>query len=72
MASEITQQHSEQVESLIDSIGVAGFLHVVEEILNGKADHLRTNWQDANAARVFEQVAQRVAKATNKAIENNI
>lgn len=56
-----------KVEEMIDNVGLSEMLRVVSRICDGKADHLRSNWQDDKAAvlygrwaRQIEQMAERI------------
>lgn len=56
-----------QLESFVDEFGVQAVLRALEEISFAKAEHLRSNWQDAGAAQAWE----RVAKVLDKAAAHN-
>lgn len=69
------------LEAMIDKVGLSKVLFLLAEVCDGKAEHLRSNWQDANAAivrrlclepSVVGSVAEALAKewtADAKAIE---
>lgn len=45
------------LERLLDEMGAEGVARALAEICREKADHLRTNWQDEEAARGWESDA---------------
>ena len=55
------------IEEMIDRSGLQHVLELIAMICNGKADHLRENWQDARTARVWERAGQTVEKAAQSA-----
>jgi hypothetical protein len=55
-----------EIELIIDQVGLSKFLFKVSEICHEKADHLRTNWQDANAAREWDADAKAIEKLAAK------
>ena len=58
----MTLDHDAQdtLEALIDTYTLADVLTAISDICYGKAEHLRSNWQDENAARVWQNTARRV------------
>ena len=48
------------MEEFIDAYGITSLLDVIANIANGKADHLRENWQDETAARDWAKVAAKI------------
>jgi hypothetical protein len=60
-----TQQHYTEeyatyaIEEMIDKWGLSHFTSVVSDICWEKSLHLRANWQDSGAARVWERQAKR-------------
>jgi len=52
------------VEGLVDSYGLGAVLQALVSMCHGKADHLRSNWQDEHGARVWEKAARAIDKAT--------
>lgn len=51
---------AEQLEQLIDSHGVTHALERVAEICSGKAEHIRSNWQDESLASDWDAAAARI------------
>ena len=45
------------VEEIIDSKGVDGLLDAIADVCAGKAEHLAANWQDAEAAKRWQNAA---------------
>jgi len=52
--------------TLIDQHSVIDLLAAIAEICEGKAEHLRHNWQDDNSARAWEHAASLIDKLTLK------
>ena len=52
----------DQLETLIDAHGLRNVLESLAIICYGKAEHLRANWQDDVAARVWESDARKIDK----------
>jgi hypothetical protein len=53
------------LESLVDSHGLCAVLECLADICKEKAEHLRTNWQDAGQARLWDNsgdLVQRTAE----------
>lgn len=50
------------VEEMIDASSVAAVADAIEEVCNGKAEHLLTNWQDRGAAKAWERLARAAAR----------
>lgn len=53
---------SERLEKEVDRWGLDGVLMMVADVCYEKAEHIRTNWQDAQTARVWERAAARIIK----------
>lgn len=43
--------HKYELEGLIDTYGLCEILAILAEISNEKAEHIRSNWQDEEAAK---------------------
>jgi hypothetical protein len=63
------QSDLDTLEALIDTHGLAAIVNSIADICHGKADHLRTNWQDAVAAKSWERDATKLGKVETK-LEN--
>lgn len=50
----------EQIEQIIDSSSVPALMIVIEDVCHGKAEHIRTNWQDEQSAAVWERFARAI------------
>ncbi len=48
------------LESLVDRYGLSMILRTLAEIASEKAEHIRSNWQDAGAAREWDRAAAKV------------
>jgi len=53
----------EHIEQYIDKHGLTAVLEHIEGICYDKADHLATNWQDANSAFIWIKHAESIQKA---------
>lgn len=58
-------QAKDALETLIDAYSLSEVLHALECICFDKAEHLRSNWQDADTARVWERAGTRIASHAN-------
>ena len=47
----------DKVEALVDSATMYDVVEALATICHGKAEHLRSNWQDENAALAWERAA---------------
>jgi hypothetical protein len=56
----------DELEALIDRIGLSNLLEDVCSVCHEKADHLRTNWQDDAAAKAWEHAAKTIETAANR------
>jgi hypothetical protein len=61
----ITHEDKTKLEQLIDRSSLAMVLLVISEICHDKAEHIRTNWQDAPLARLWEFAAHRIDTSAN-------
>jgi len=48
---------SDDLERMIDEHGLQAVLDALTDICWGKAEHLRTNWQDAASAKGWDRAA---------------
>lgn len=51
-----------ELEGIVDSLGLNRTLEALVEICGEKADHLRSNWQDGQAARRWEKAGDVIAR----------
>ena len=54
----------DELEALVDTLGLERVLELLGEVCHDKADHLRTNWQDEVQARAWERSAKVLDKAS--------
>ena len=54
----------DELEALVDTLGLERVLELLGEVCCDKADHLRTNWQDEAQARAWERSAKVLDKAS--------
>jgi hypothetical protein len=48
------------LESIVDQTGLAGTIEALATVCVAKAEHLKSNWQDAVAARPWTRIAFRL------------
>ena len=65
----IPSDAADVIEQTIDATSLARLLEIVAEICHEKAEHLRSNWQDVNAAKSWESDAAKLQKLAAK-LEN--
>lgn len=59
------------IEETIDQHGLATVLETIGDICHGKADHLRSNWQDEETAKLWSRAGAKVSgMATNQHVLN--
>lgn len=51
---QMTDQDSQELERIIDACGLDEVINTLADICFGKAEHLRSNWQDNNTAKLWE------------------
>jgi hypothetical protein len=56
----------EKIEAIIDTSSANYVLNSIVQIAWGKADHLRTNWQDESAAKEWEKLASKLETVADK------
>jgi len=61
-----------QLEALIDTHGLATVLGAIAGVCWEKGDHLRSNWQDPRAARVWDRMGRKVSTAADAAASEEI
>ncbi len=54
------------LELLIDRYSIAAVLMAVSEISSAKAEHVATDWQDAQTAKLWTDVAFKVGEMAEK------
>ena len=62
------QAQRDELEALIDLGGVEEMLSALVMICNEKADHVMTNWQDRNLARVWQRCAREIDKCQTRIV----
>ncbi len=58
----------EQIEMLIDSLGLPKFFDQIVEVCYLKAEHLRSAWQDEGQAKLWERNASIIESASSKIV----
>ena len=59
-------QIGEKIEAIMDASSANYVLNSIVQIAWGKADHLRTNWQDESAAKEWEKLASKLETLADK------
>lgn len=55
-----------QLETMVDRAGMRNVLYALASICDAKGEHLRTNWQDANEARLWERDGDKLSQLTTQ------
>ena len=56
----------DDLEVLVDKLGMDVVVTWLEDIAYEKADHLRCNWQDEHGAKVWDKIAHALCRASAK------
>ena len=56
----MTEEQKLTLEQIVDATNLSDVLAALAEICYGKAEHLRSNWQDESAAKAWQKAANRV------------
>jgi hypothetical protein len=59
----------EQIESIIDSIGLSDFFSRIASVASEKSDHVRTTWQDDTLAELWSKVGHDLDELSAKYFE---
>lgn len=59
-----------ELEALIDHWGAHTVLAELADIAYGKSEHLRSNWQDEPAARLWAKLGRRLCTVADWAMDN--
>jgi hypothetical protein len=62
VSNPITADDVQTLETIIDRVGLAELTDTIARIAREKAEHVQTNWQDRDLARVWNRVARRFDK----------
>lgn len=54
------------LEKLIDKHSLKDVLHNLTQVCYGKAEHLRENWQDQDAAKKWESAGLTISRTADK------
>lgn len=65
--SRTTAEMTSELESFVDEFGVQAVLRALEEISYAKAEHLRSAWQDPQAAGAWARAAAVLHTVSNTA-----
>lgn len=60
------QHVQDSLEELVDGLGLCDTLHLLAQVCSEKADHLRSNWQDENAAKVWDSAGATLKNVTQR------
>jgi len=60
----------EDMENLVDSRGISESLELLAQICYVKAEHVETNWQDKQTARVWVKVGKKIKRLASKISED--
>jgi len=51
-----------ELETVIDRTSLSNVLDLLADICGDKGEHLRSNWQDENTAKVWEHAGKHIAR----------
>jgi hypothetical protein len=54
------------LEAMVDTYTITGILYELSEICTGKAEHLRTTWQDELAAQAWDRAARQFERLSRE------
>jgi hypothetical protein len=63
---------AEVIEEAIDRFSLTVLLDTIEEVCDGRALHLASDWQDVRSAKVWSQAARRIDRIRGFASDHNI
>ena len=66
------EELEELLEQIIDRHGMVNFFQVLDNIIIGKSQHIRENWQDEQLARSWERVSNKLYTVTRLVEEEGI
>lgn len=61
-----SEENVKDLEVLVDGSKMSDVLRALVTIARGKAEHVRTNWQDASLAKEWERTATRIEQCADK------
>lgn len=61
-----TDKCGEQIDHLIDEMGVSNLLNLIALVCREKAQHIRNEWQDPNAALNWDDTANKLDRLATK------
>lgn len=59
-----------ELEELVDASSLGDVLRTLVDICHGKAEHLRSNWQDHESAKAWMHDAKLIGTAASKVIND--
>jgi hypothetical protein len=63
----VKQQDLDELEAIVDRIGLPTVLAALGELCYLKGEHIRTNWQDSRGATQWERMARPINAACDRA-----
>jgi hypothetical protein len=63
----LTPDQKRALEALIDADDLRSVVETIADICGEKAEHIRSNWQDAATASVWDRAARRILRVTDNA-----
>jgi hypothetical protein len=66
MAQTEQRNHFDELEFIVDQSSIQNVINMLARICHEKAEHVETNWQDAQLARVWRKNADVLASAAEK------
>lgn len=68
--SDMIQWHKDknEIEQMIDRHGLPSILGALSAICSDKAEHIRTNWQDENTAKLWDSANRDLYRQSERAV----
>lgn len=66
MITKTIKERNEMLEAFVDQYGMANVLRALRDIADGKAEHIRANWQDVSLARDWERASVQLANCAER------
>jgi hypothetical protein len=68
----IVRKTTEEIEAMIDSVGLSDMVSIMSDICYAKAEHLRSNWQDEHNAEIWVRAGTVLNSASGRKAINRM
>ncbi len=65
-AAQLADGCCDALEALVDKFGLPRVLSILSEVCIAKSAHLEENWQDSNAAKLWEHASRQIDKTSER------